>query len=107
MASPGGLVVKFSTLHFGSLGSVPGRRPYTTCLSGAMLWWWLTYKEKRGRLAADVTSGQIFHSKKNQKTKTKRNRRKVSPTQELPNQSIKVEPGILRSLREYFDTFPW
>ena len=41
-ASPDGLVGKFSMLHFGGLGLVPGRRP-TTLVSGHA-WWWSTHK---------------------------------------------------------------
>ena len=33
-ASPGGLVVKFSTVCFGGLGSVPGHRPTQSSVSG-------------------------------------------------------------------------
>ena len=71
-ASPGGLVVKFGALHFSDPGSVPrhgltplvcqwprgGGRPHT----------------KRGRLATDVSSGQLFPSKKTKKTEVKHKR---------------------------------
>ena len=62
LASSSGLVVKFGTLHFDSLGSVPGHGPTPLvcqwpCCGGSP-------HTKRGRLAADLSSGQIFLMKK-------------------------------------------
>ena len=56
-ASPSGLVVKFSALHFSSLVSVPGRRRTPVCCRGGS-------HIDRGRLATDVSSGRISLSKK-------------------------------------------
>ena len=61
-ASPSGLVVKFGVFHFGGPGSVPECGPtplihqWPCCGDGS--------PTKRGRWAADVSSGQIFFSDK-------------------------------------------
>ena len=62
VASPRGLVVKFNAFCFASPGSVPGCGPIPLiyqwpCCGGGS-------HTKRGRLARDVTLGQIFLSKK-------------------------------------------
>ena len=62
-ARPGGLVVKFAALCFGNPGLVPGCKPTPLvcqwpCCGGG------SHTKKRGRLAADVSSGRIFLSGK-------------------------------------------
>ena len=84
-ASADGLVVRVQHAHhFGRPGSWLWK--HTTCLSVAKLWWWLTQKnqqdlqlgfttmhwgfgegKKKGRLATDFGSGQIFQKKKYQR----------------------------------------
>ena len=66
-AGPSSLVVKFSALGFGGLGSVPERRPTPLvcqwpCCGGSS-------NTKTGRLAADVSSGRNCLSKKTHKQK--------------------------------------
>ena len=61
-ASPGGLVVKFSMLHFGCPGSFLRHGP-TPLISGHALM--AAHVQNKGRLATDVSSGQIFLSKNN------------------------------------------
>ena len=66
-ASPSGLVVKFGMLCFSSLGSVPrrGATPlvcqWPCCAVASHI--------KRGRLAADISSGKIFLRKNKKKRK--------------------------------------
>ena len=63
---PGGLVVKFSTLHFGSLGSVPRYRPTThqqPCCGNDP-------HTKQRKTGTDVSSRQIFLSKKRNRKNT-------------------------------------
>ena len=66
-ASTNGLVVKFCALHFGGPGLVPRHGPTPLvcqwpCCGGSS-------HTKKGRLAVDVSSGQIFLSKKKKKKK--------------------------------------
>ena len=78
---PRGLVVKFWVLHFSSLRLVPKHGPAPLIIGCAVvathiqtrgrLAWMLAQDEsspaKRGRLATDVTTGQIFLSQKNKR----------------------------------------
>ena len=63
-ASPGGLVVKFGALCFGSLGLVPRHGP-TALISGHAVA--VAHIQNRGRPATDVSSGRISLCKKKKK----------------------------------------
>ena len=52
-ASPGGLVVRFGVLRFGSLGSFPGHGP-TSLSDPAVV---VAHIQNRGKLATVVNSG--------------------------------------------------
>ena len=57
---PRGLVVRFGALHFGGLGSVPGRGP-TPVVSHVVV---VTHIQNRGRLAQRLAQGESSSSKK-------------------------------------------
>ena len=61
MSQPHGLVVKFGKLCFGSWDSAPWCRPIRLVSGHAVV---ATHIQNGGRLAMDITSGQIFLRKK-------------------------------------------
>ena len=63
-----GLLARFSTLHFGDLGSGPGRGPIVLVSSHAVV---MTHTENRGRLAQCKLRANLPQQKKKKPGRTK------------------------------------